>query len=73
MNFVFVSGKRRGFQRSEEIGVQPHLRNRSLQRQTSKENETPPTSAPAVNQSSPSPFALSHQREQSQSMPDNMK
>lgn len=60
-------GKRYGFQRSEEVGVQPHLRSRTLQRQTSKENETPPT-APAQN-----PLVLSHQREQYHSMPHDMK
>jgi len=60
-------GKRFGFQRSEEIGVQPHLRSRTLQRQISKENETP-SSAPVQ-----SPFVLSHQREQYHSMPHDMK
>jgi regulating synaptic membrane exocytosis protein 2 len=60
-------GKRFGFQRSEEIGVQPHLRSRTLQRQTSKENETP-SSAPVQ-----SPLVLSHQREQYHSMPHDMK
>ena len=49
--------KRSGFQRSEEIGVQPHLRNRALERQISKESDTP-TSAPVVN-SSLSPFNVS--------------
>lgn len=63
----FLLGKRYGFQRSEEVGVQPHLRSRLLQRQTSKENETP-SSAPAQ-----SPLALSHQREQYHSMPHDMK
>lgn len=60
-------GKRFGFQRSEEIGVQPHLQNRSLQKQTSKENETP------TNTDAQSPLALSHQREQYHSMPHDMK
>ncbi|CAF1657069.1 unnamed protein product, partial [Adineta ricciae] len=64
-------GKRFGFQRSEEIGVQPHLRSRTLQKQTSKENETP-TSAPATDVSQ-SPLALSHQRDQYHSMPHDMK
>lgn len=59
--------KRSGFQRSEEIGVQPHLRNRALERQTSKENETP-TSAPVAGSSS-SPFNSSLQRDHCQSMP----
>jgi hypothetical protein len=60
-------GKRFGFQRSEEIGVQPHLRSRTLLRQTSKENETP-SSAPVQ-----SSLALSHQRDQYHSMPHDMK
>ncbi|CAF3463069.1 unnamed protein product [Rotaria socialis] len=64
-------GKRFGFQRSEEIGVQPHLRSRTLQRQISKENETP-SSAPPLD-SSQSPLALSHQRDQYHSMPHDMK
>jgi hypothetical protein len=64
-------GKRSGFQRSEEIGVQPHLRNRALQRQTSKENETP-ASAPASN-STQSPFNTSLQHNQYHSMPLDMK
>ena len=68
--FSFL-GKRFGFQRSEEIGVQPHLRSRTLQRQTSKENETP-TSAPATDVSQ-SPLALTHQRDQYHSMPHDMK
>ncbi|CAF0948351.1 unnamed protein product [Adineta ricciae] len=41
-------GKRYGFQRSEEVGVQPHLRNRTLQQQTSKENETPSSAPPTT-------------------------
>ncbi|UJR36942.1 hypothetical protein I4U23_029651 [Adineta vaga] len=41
-------GKRYGFQRSEEVGVQPHLRNRTLQQQTSKENETPSSAPPSI-------------------------
>ncbi|CAF1649418.1 unnamed protein product [Adineta ricciae] len=41
-------GKRYGFQRSEEVGVQPHLRNRTLQEQTSKENETPSSAPPTT-------------------------
>ncbi|CAF2510404.1 unnamed protein product [Rotaria sp. Silwood2] len=64
-------GKRFGFQRSEEIGVQPHLRNRTLQRQTSKENETPSSAPPS--DSSQSSLALSHQRDQYHSMPHDMK
>ncbi|CAF4144395.1 unnamed protein product, partial [Rotaria magnacalcarata] len=64
-------GKRFGFQRSEEIGVQPHLRSRTLQRQISKENETP-SSAPPLD-SLQSPLALSHQRDQYHSMPHDMK
>ena len=68
---LFFLGKRFGFQRSEEIGVQPHLRNRALQRQTSKENETP-SSAPASN-SSQSPFNSSLQHDQYHSMPHDMK
>jgi hypothetical protein len=67
----FFIGKRFGFQRSEEIGVQPHLRSRILQRQTSKENETP-SSAPPLD-SSQSPLVLSHQRDQHHSMPHDMK
>ena len=68
---MHLLAKRSGFQRSEEIGVQPHLRNRTLIHQTSKENETP-ASAPA-SQPTPSPFALSHQREQCHSIPHDMK
>jgi hypothetical protein len=64
-------GKRCGFQRSEEIGVQPHLRNRTLQHQTSKENETP-ASAPPIN-STQSPFNTSLQRDQYHSMPLDMR
>ncbi len=64
-------GKRCGFQRSEEIGVQPHLRNRALERQTSKENETP-SSAPPTG-SHPSPFNTSLQRDHCHSMPHDMK
>ncbi|CAF1429769.1 unnamed protein product [Adineta steineri] len=64
-------GKRFGFQRSEEIGVQPHLRSRTLQRQTSKENETP-SSAPPLD-STQSPLVLSHHRDQCHSMPHDMK
>jgi hypothetical protein len=64
-------GKRSGFQRSEEVGVQPHLRNRALERQTSKENEKP-TSAPP-NHPSQSPFNTSLQRDQYHSMPLDMK
>lgn len=63
--------KRSGFQRSEEIGVQPHLRNRALERQTSKENETP-VSAP-VAATTQSPFNSSLHREHYHSMPLNMK
>lgn len=72
-NFVniFLLGKRYGFQRSEEIGVQPHLRSRAFQRQLSKENETP-TSAPAT-ASNQSPLVLTHQRDQHHSMPHDMK
>ena len=62
--------KRSGFQRSEEIGVQPHLRNRALERQISKESDTP-TSAPVVNSSSP--FNPSVQRDHYHSMPLDMK
>jgi hypothetical protein len=72
MNNHCLLGKRYGFQRSEEIGVQPHLRNRTLQQQTSKENETP-TSAPAAMRTSESPFTLSHQRDQCHSVPHDMK
>lgn len=68
--FLFL-GKRFGFQRSEEIGVQPHLRSRALQRQTSKENETPSSAPPS--DSSQSSLALSHQRDQYHSMPHDMK
>ncbi|UJR09234.1 hypothetical protein I4U23_013480 [Adineta vaga] len=64
-------GKRFGFQRSEEIGVQPHLRSRTLQKQTSKENETP-SSAPPTDLTQ-SPLALTHQRDQHHSMPHDMK
>ncbi|CAF1216277.1 unnamed protein product [Rotaria sordida] len=64
-------GKRFGFQRSEEIGVQPHLRSRTLQRQTSKENETP-SNAPTAD-STQSSLVLSHQRDQYHSMPHDMK
>ncbi len=64
-------GKRCGFQRSEEVGVQPHLRNRALERQTSKENEKP-NSAPPTN-SSQSPFNSSLQRDQYHSMPTDMR
>ena len=60
----FVLAKRFGFQRSEEIGVQPHLRSRALQRQTSKENETPATGT------SQTPLAAAHQHH---SMPHDMK
>ncbi|CAF0942842.1 unnamed protein product [Rotaria sp. Silwood1] len=63
-------GKRFGFQRSEEIGVQPHLRSR-IQRQTSKENETPASAPPS--DSSQSPLTLSRQRDQYHSMPHDMK
>lgn len=65
------AGKRFGFQRSEEIGVQPHLRSRALQKQTSKENETP-SSAPPTDMTQ-SPLAMSHQRDQHHSMPHDMK
>lgn len=65
-------GKRSGFQRSEEIGVQPHLRNRALERQTSKENEKP-TSAPVTYSSSHVPFATPLHRDQSHSIPNDMK
>jgi hypothetical protein len=68
---IYSIGKRFGFQRSEEIGVQPHLRSRILQRQTSKENDTP-SSAP-TSDSSQSPLALFHQRDQYHSMPHDMK
>ena len=61
------AGKRYGFQRSEEIGVQHHLRNRTLPRQTSKENETPPANA------SQPPSGLSPSRVPCHSIPDNMK
>jgi len=64
-------GKRYGFQRSEEIGVQPHLRNRSLDRQISKENETPASAPPSS--SSTSPFNTSLQRDQYHSIPNDMK
>lgn len=64
-------GKRSGFQRSEEIGVQPHLRNRALERQTSKENEKP-TSAPATF-AIQTPFNVPLQRDHYHSMPDDMK
>jgi hypothetical protein len=64
-------GKGSGFQRSEEIGVQPHLRNRALERQISKENETP-TSAPPTT-SSQSSFNTSLHRDQYHSMPIDMK
>ena len=69
--FFFFIGKRYGFQRSEEIGVQPHLRNRALQRQTSKENETP-ASAPVTN-AVQSPFNTNLQRDQYHSMPLDIK
>ena len=59
-----ILGKRFGFQRSEEIGVQPHLRSRTLQRQTSKENDTP------ASETSQPPLAMSHQHH---SMPHDMK
>ena len=65
-------GKRSGFQRSEEIGVQPHLRNRALERQTSKENEKP-TSAPVTCPPSQTPFNTSLHRDQSHSIPNDMK
>jgi hypothetical protein len=65
-------GKRSGFQRSEEIGVQPHLRNRALlERQISKENGIP-TSAPPTT-SSTSPFNSSLHRDQYHSIPNDMK
>ncbi|CAF3542722.1 unnamed protein product [Adineta steineri] len=62
--------KRYGFQRSEEIGVQPHLRSRALQQQTSKENETPSSAPPMV--STKSLFAGASPQNQSQSMPNDM-
>ncbi|CAF3784330.1 unnamed protein product [Rotaria sordida] len=64
-------GKRYGFQRSEEIGVQPHLRSRTLQREISKEKDTP-SSAPPMD-SSRSPFNTSLQRDQYHSMPHNIE
>lgn len=64
-------GKRSGFQRSEEIGVQPHLRNRALERQTSKENEKP-TSAP-VTFAAKTPFNATLHRDHYHSMPEDMK
>ncbi|CAF2707840.1 unnamed protein product [Rotaria sp. Silwood2] len=66
-----IGCKRYGFQRSEEIGVQPHLRNRALQRQISKEKETP-SSAPPTD-SSRSPFNGALQRDQYYSMPHNIE
>jgi hypothetical protein len=62
-SFAF-QGKRFGFQRSEEIGVQPHLRSRSMLQQTSKENETPSETG------QPPKLAMSHQHH---SMPHDMK
>ncbi len=62
--------KRYGFQRSEEIGVQPHLRNRALQQQISKENTTP-SSAPPTD-TSQSPFHTDIQRDHSHSLPHDM-
>ncbi|CAF4540050.1 unnamed protein product [Rotaria sp. Silwood1] len=64
-------GKRYGFQRSEEIGVQPHLRSPALQRQMSKEKETP-SSAPPTD-SSRSPFNGTLQRDQYYSMPHSIE
>ncbi len=66
-------GRRCGFQRSEEVGVQPHLRNRALERQTSKENEQPTSAPPMSSSSSSSPFNPSLQRDQYHSMPTDMK
>ncbi|CAM4895992.1 unnamed protein product [Rotaria socialis] len=65
------SNKRYGFQRSEEIGVQPHLRSRAMQRQLSKENETPSSAPPS--DSSRSPFNRNLQRDQYHSMPHNIE
>ena len=70
-NMIYVIGKRFGFQRSEEIGVQPHLRSRTLQRQTSKEGDT--LSNAPVSDSFESSLALSHQRDQYHSIPYDMK
>ncbi|CAF1114513.1 unnamed protein product [Rotaria magnacalcarata] len=66
-----LGSKRYGFQRSEEIGVQPHLRSRAMQQQLSKENKTPSSAPPS--DISRSPFNRNLQRDQYHSMPHNIE